>query len=252
MKRFVLLVICVAMTACGSGEVPVESNNGDPMVDPDAGGLDSGGDETNEAFRSVLAGACEKAFDCCDVSIARGLSGVNGAADCQDNAIQGFSAATVGGVSAAVRAGTVEVDASAADLCRQALAEAACEDWSTTEPLALDLPGCSEIISPQLNAGDPCEADYECITERCVDIRSGGKQCAELVDAGMACDPPGGILCKSGSYCDNFEAFACVELFEAGRSCVADLDCASQRCEEGPEGTNVCVEPGSVCEDTPL
>lgn len=239
-------LLCVA--GCGSGEVPVERNQ-QPPDDIDAAGFDaSGGNEATEAFQVLLAGTCEKSFDCCSLSNARALAGVADRGDCESNALQGFSAATVQGVEAAELAGTIEIDPTAAQLCRMALNDAECDAWNTTEPLALDLPGCAEVITPQLNANDPCDANYECISGRCVERSDGATVCATLVDDGEACEPTDALLCKSGSFCDNLDANACVALTADGRTCVGNFECASQRCEPGPEGVNVCIPRGSVCQ----
>lgn len=244
-----VFVVFLYIAGCGSGEVPVERNQ-QPPEDVDAAGFDaSGGNEATEAFQSVLAGTCEKSFDCCSISTARALAGVSDRAECETGALQGFSAATVQGVTQAELAGTIEVDPTAAQLCRMALLDADCDAWTTTEPLSLDLPGCAEVITPQLNANDSCEADYECISGRCVERSSDGATvCATLVDDGQPCDPGDGVLCKSGSFCDNLDAKACVALTEDGRTCVGNFECASQRCEPGSAGVNVCTPRGSVCE----
>lgn len=245
---FVLLAL-----GCGSGEVPVEGGeNPLPEEIPDASTLDGGDDEVNQAFRSLLIGTCEKAFDCCSASAARALAGVAERADCVDEPFQGVNSITAQGVAASAEAGNVIVDAASADLCRQALGEATCDEWNSTEPLALELPGCAETIAAQLDANTPCDAAYECVTGNCVAVEDRGTVCATLVDDGQACDPASAILCKPGSYCDNFDSFTCVALGKEGDACVSDLECESQICEPGFEGTNVCQTRGSVCEATPL
>lgn len=246
-STFLCIILTLGLVACGSGEVPVDREDMTPTFDPDAGTSDIGGSGANEAFSEILQGACEKAFDCCDENIARQIAGVSFRDECAGDSIQAFSATTVRSVSEAALAGTIEVDPSAAGLCRQALLASTCDEWTTVDPLFLDLPGCAEVIVPQLGPGEECTDDFECTTGLCLDTDSG-RACVELVEDGMPCDPEAGIYCKPTSTCDNFEAFECVPLARAGDACVADIDCLSQECESMGDEESVCKARGSVCE----
>lgn len=246
MKRLLMFFSFIAI-GCGSGEIPVE-----PEQDPvgpvlDAGPSDSSDESATEAYRSMLTGTCKKAFDCCEPSTARAISGMVNREECDANALQGLSSIAIQQLDVAVAAGTVRIDEAAAELCEAAIGDLTCEEWTRVAPTELEASGCREAIEPMLDENVECAADFECRSGACIEATDGVSRCATLRDPGQTCDPTEGQLCKPGSYCDNFDAQACVQLLDDGVVCASGFDCASGLCDTGPAGTNVCTPQRGVC-----
>lgn len=252
MKRGLSVVLFVIVAGCGSGEIPVSPESVGTEGVFDAGFSDAGDDSATATYRTLLSATCSKAFECCSVSTARAISGLFEESECQEQSLRGFSSIAVQGLEEALRVGSVSLDSSAAELCRQSVDELSCAEWTSTQATRLSAPGCQEAIEPLLDTNSSCTADFECRSGRCLGLSDGTTVCAEVREDGESCDPAQGQTCRDGSYCDNFDAFRCVAFLNEGSPCVSDFECATSRCEPGPNGANICMSLQGVCAAAPI
>jgi hypothetical protein len=133
---------------------------------------------------------------------------------------------------AAVKAGKVKYDASAARTCFNAIADAPCDQ--TAEAHRVLPPACAQVLAGTVGSGGNCVMDAECKSQSCnipicvVTCCSGA--CvgdAPLVPApvGSACGGSAGP-CVSDAFCDFTGTMTCTALYGSGMACQNDSECA--------------------------
>lgn len=195
-------------------------------------------------FALLTAGAmCEKSFECCSAAELEELYGekTSTVEECTDHA--GFRSFLFGYgmLDESVKAGRIKVDPTLIDMCLESIARASCEEFSTSPDLIFQATGCHEVLLPQVEKGDACEADQDCLSDYCAESTG---TCQELPQNGDDC---GGFMrCEEGHFCDTFD-FICETQRPDGDSCMDDEECESGHCiEDAAEGL-VCGTPAPTC-----
>jgi len=219
--------LLVALAACGTDRRPV---GGGSIAEPD--------------FADALAQAlCAAVYRCCEPGdeVATALRrSYASEAECRTSSAAG-ARSELSRQTAAVAAGTVLYDASAAGRCVAAIESASCGPTLYGDAFQFSL-DCYVAYTGTSDVGDACTDDVQCATP------DGGR--ADCTDGicvlnfryaalGEACGDPR-TLCLD-SYCGGG---TCKQRVAAGSPCTDPASCTSQTCTDG-----VCVaQPlGSDC-----
>lgn len=231
MRRVVLLVLVVWMSACGGGH---SGNTGDgPSIEE----LPQVAHDATCSF-DVRCGLFASATDC----------------DAYYRVVDDPSPA------AAVEAGKTTYDASAAKACYDAIANGDCD--STTQSAREFPEACDHIFTGTAQMGDACTSNFECASANCAnrtegDCPAGTCGPAEVIaKAGESCAIH---QCVPGTFCNADEV--CSELEAQNAPCDFDSDCdyglgcigaTTKNClpvphlgEACPDGE--CAEVNAVC-----
>ena len=204
---------------------------GEPPVEPVA--CPSEIDGLADAFAAAV---CRKRVECCTDDYDTCLTEVTEAMD-----------AIYPDASAAVEAGTAELDCDMFDTCSAAIHEAECADWPAQTgdlgEIPVNEPACHQMVKPLIPAEDACTYHYECIDGLCVE-----DACLEYVAENAACDGNNQICDPRTMFCNDGDL--CQRRLANGVACTTDAECQSGLCDT--DDTGMCVAPGpDMCEYVP-
>ena len=137
------------------------------------------------AIAFVRAG-CARVDACCAGRLGA-TSPADARASCE--AMDEFSAALMGDLDAAVRAGRTSYDAQVAERCLKAIAAGSCDARVDITRADVANADCAQAVRGLIGIGDPCRSNWDCkpglfcdaiplATPRCVSRRPDGDFCA--------------------------------------------------------------------------
>ncbi len=204
-------------SVAGGGDLGGTGNN-----DGGQAGSTSAGPDLSQIPELYAEGACAALTTCSSIAASLLL----GANDCTTLAATEFKNASLPGIQAAVNAGTVKYDPSAAAGCRDAIAAASCS--YANNPF---LQACENALSGTVVEGGACAIDEEC--EGSLYCKYDGScpgTCAPLESADALCRSTKD--CQSGLTCfvSTGTTGRCTVKPTLGQECGYDLpsDCAPQ------------------------
>ena len=201
--------------AGGNADQGGTTNSGD-------GGGTSNGPDLSQVPQLYAEGICAALSKCSPIAASLLL----GANDCEGLVAAEFKNGSLPGIQAAVTAGTVKYDASAATGCRDAIASASCS--YANNPY---LPACEAALSGTVVEGQACAIDEECQGNLyCKYNGSCPGTCAQLEGTDALCRSSKN--CQSGLTCfvSTGTTGRCTVKPTLGQECGYDLpgDCAPQ------------------------
>ena len=251
-----LFVLGAAVFGCGDTEVGIDRINDETENDNTENNQNNDNNDPNgtsdnpedspyyeEAVR--LSGAqCDQLLTCCSNDEFAQM-GLEDEEECESWALGVFG--LVGDpYESSYAEGAIGINDAAVDDCEQSLAELSCDQFDGTVDQLRRLDGCADLIEPQLDGGEVCNASFECTTGACAPEGDGDAICQDLPSAGGSCDG----ACSEGLYCDDGE---CSEQKDAGEECNVDDECLTGICEgddpDEPVVTDAyCQEAQAQCE----
>jgi hypothetical protein len=221
-------VLCAALLGCGS----VENKSGTPI-------------ET--APVEVAKTVCPKAYDCCTAAQLMGNKDQAGTteAECETKTTDHWTQ-QINAVKSSEAKGRSKYDGDKLAACLATVRSSSCEALRMTNKLT-GVPGCESIVQPQVQVGDACTFDWECVQGWCKPMMSGtGDGTCAVPQEGEACVGDG-HRCAPGFVCDSATT-TCHGLGATGASCSANTDCQSANCDTSGSGsTGTCAPPAGTC-----
>ena len=229
--------------ACGGSTIEVDNT-----PDRDAGEEITEIDPQLRQLSTELRNAeCQVLFGCC--STEERLNGF-GIEYSEENCLNASESIPVdiglGLLNQAIEEGRIEVDWDAADMCVSSYSNQSCSEFTERDPIRTTFPGCAQMLIPQLQEGEECVLDQECITGYCfsnVLADDEPDRCAVRPEEGQDCSSS---MCPTGMFCDTID-YVCRRPLRAGSSCFQAEECASQRCLENENGELRCAERVAFC-----
>ncbi|RLD03044.1 MAG: hypothetical protein DRI65_13735 [Chloroflexota bacterium] len=246
------LVVGVAICSCACGGPAVSEDAAPPTdagIDADAtprdaaprdaaprdADADVGSGTSVEAFQSAYGAAyCEMFVKCESFFSVGALRVPYQGYSCHPGAPRAWDE-----TNAALAAGTIVYDATAAARCLEWFAASDCEG------LFLELgDACGDVWVPTIPPGGSCATQKECIDGRCITDAECPGTCVAYGGVGAPCG--GALLCQSGLRCTGD---GCRERGGLGTGCAVDPECSPELVCQG----GVCAArpgAGETCSPT--
>jgi hypothetical protein len=255
--HFKWLCIASVVFACGCSGSNDSFKDAKDEVTPDGGptsadAADAGEvgtiiDPTLASTQEELIGAeCSMLYRCCSAQELKERFGIDSVeTECDDFQSALPTSIHLANLTSSIEEGRLTFDPGMAELCAQSYLDQDCSEWTRLSPSRTTLAGCIEMIIPQVEEGENCKNEYECITGSCVreDADAEFGTCTAPAGEGEGCFD---TLCAPELYCATFED-ACVPRKQDGQSCLDDRECQSNACTSNTEGEMRCSPPAPLC-----
>lgn len=219
-----------------AGTDGTSSADGDQIIDPT---LASTQEELIEAECSLL-------YRCCSPTELEDRFGIDGdEAECTDFQSAVPTSIHLANLTTSIEQGRITFDAGMAELCAESYLAQDCSEWTMLSPARTRLPGCIEMIIPEVEEGGRCKQNYECTTEVC-EYEQPGDEFGTCVTRAAENEPCFDAQCATGLYCDVFDD-KCIPQKQDGQACLDDEECLSGACSSDANGDRFCSPPAPLC-----
>lgn len=229
-RRLALCLVVSMLVSC-NGKGGAAGSEGDPPTL-----------SIQEFVRQYTDAYCERVLACCTQGEGQYLADPCIAGDAS------FFEAATDALSMGAEQGRLLFDEDAAHACVEAVKAMSCQEHADRKPGSGPL-SCPSLVKARTAIGDPCVANYECISASCergYDEDVG--VCGPMPGPGEPC---GFGNCPAGYFCDDSapaEDRVCTALLRDGESCSWDggnHECVSDYCKGGSKdvGDGYCAPP---------
>ena len=215
----------------------------------DVGDVTSAIDPTLASSQDELISAeCSLLNRCCSAQELEdrfGIDGVDG--ECDEIQSTMPNRLLLANLTTSIQAGRLQFDAAMAQLCAQSYLDQDCSEWTRLSPSETTLPGCIEMLIPQVEVGGDCKFGVECISGNCKHADAAGEfgTCTALAGEGDTCFD---ATCAEAFYCSTFDD-ACLPRKDDGQACLDDRECLSDACTSNADGEMRCSGRAPLCSE---